>query len=95
MQNEQERSQYEPTSSDDHVWLILLHMRQELRLVAYLLAADNVSRPLLCRLREVNQLVMSPQTKSAHMRFVHSRGDLVLVLNSHLLDCGRDLWVFI
>jgi hypothetical protein len=33
-QNEQERSQYEPTSSDDHVWLILLHMRQELRLTA-------------------------------------------------------------
>jgi hypothetical protein len=38
-QNEQERSQYEPTPSDDHVWLILLHMRQELRLVAYLPAA--------------------------------------------------------
>ena len=33
--------------------------------------------------------------KSAHMRFVHSRGDLVLVLKRHLLDCGRDLWVLI
>jgi hypothetical protein len=31
--------------------------------VAYLLAADNVSRPLLCRLREVNQPVMSPQNR--------------------------------
>jgi hypothetical protein len=34
-------------------------------------------------------------SKSAHMRFVHSRGDLVLVLTSHLIDCGRDLWVVI
>jgi hypothetical protein len=29
------------------------------------------------------------------MRFVHSRGDLGLVLKSHLLDRSRDLWVLI
>jgi len=40
--------------------------------VAYLLAADNVSRPLLCRLREVNQPVIHTpnQFSSPHPRLL-------------------------
>jgi hypothetical protein len=33
--------------------------------------------------------------KSAHTRFVHSRGEFGLCLKSHLLDSGRDLGVLI
>jgi hypothetical protein len=33
--------------------------------------------------------------KSAHTRFVHSRGAFGLCLKSHLLDNSRDLWVLI
>ena len=43
--------------------------------VAYLLAADNVSRPLLCRLREVNQPVLS-----APGRFLTPRAILLTTL---------------
>ena len=34
-------------------------------------------------------------TKSAHTRFVHSRGEFGLCLKSHVLDNSRDLWVLI
>ena len=35
-------------------------MLRDLSRVAYIGAADNVSRPLLCRLRRMNRLGMSP-----------------------------------
>ena len=38
-------------------------------LVAYLLAADNVSRPLPTRLREVNQPVISPRNVFSTSRY--------------------------
>ena len=28
-----------------------------------------------------------------YIRFLHSRGDLVLVVRRDVLDCGRELWV--
>jgi hypothetical protein len=39
-------------------WNAFYEQRALRTMVAYLLAADNVSRPLLCRLREVNQPVI-------------------------------------
>ncbi len=35
------------------------------------------------------------RSKSAHTRFVHSRGEFGLCLKSHVLDSGRDLVILI
>jgi hypothetical protein len=40
--NEQERSTYDQTAHDDRTWLLLLHVRQDLKLAVFLLVGVMV-----------------------------------------------------
>jgi hypothetical protein len=64
--------------------------------VAHALLRARMPYGLVIRsMQEDYRLTLSLGSKSAHTRFVHSRGEFGLCLKSHLFDSGRDLGVLI